>query len=157
MKINESREAIIYGRVSTGGQETYSPDTQITVATKKLKENGYHPTKIIMPTRSSLSLWDCKEFQDLIDEVNTHKYGAICFYHIDRTNAEYWQYAFLTHWIKAAGMRRFACISPPLDNSEENAAMSELYEHIQISGKKEAVKRTRKSVTDAQEHPLKHY
>ena len=148
MKFSESTEAIIYGRVSDPKQETYSPDNQISVATKKLEENGYHPTKIIMPTRSSLSLWDCKEFQELIDEVNTHKYGAICFYHIDRTNAEYWQYAFLMHWVKAAGMRRFSCISAPMDDSEENAAMAELFEHIQISGKKDQVKRTRQSVTD---------
>jgi hypothetical protein len=156
MEFNESREAISWVRVSDPKQIQYSPALQTAENEKEAERNGYHVTKTIAVTYSCLALGTCKEFFELIAEIQTGKYGALIVYHHDRITAENWEYAYLMHFVRDARMRRFAVLPPQFDDSPENADRNEIIEHMFQNGKKQDTKSKRDRIKNSIHDNMKH-
>jgi hypothetical protein len=110
------KPAAILARVSTVGQRELSLESQVDRAMTKLRSLGYEvpPNRIIKVDWTSLSLFDCPEFQMLRGWVVGKEIGALGILDRDRLNAQGLQRLIFLSECKNAEVQLVICQGPPI-------------------------------------------
>lgn len=140
------KPAAILARVSTVGQKELSLDTQVDRALGKLKGLGHEvpPNRIIKVDWTSLSLFDCPEFQMLRRWVLSKEIAALGILDRDRLNAQGLQRLTFLAECKDAGVELVICQGPPIMDEPEG----QLVELALALGKERQVRRAGQGARD---------
>ncbi len=138
--------AAIWARVSTPGQAEPSLDSQVTRARAKLENAGYvvPAERILAVDWSSLDLFSCPDFQNLLRWIRHREIKALGILDRDRLTAEGIQRLIFLSDCKEAGIELIICQGPPILDEDEG----QLIELALALGKKRSVLRARQGSKD---------
>jgi site-specific DNA recombinase len=136
--------AAIWARVSTQGQAETSLPAQISRCKTKLEEAGYSLTHTLSADWSSLDLFSCPEFQQLLNLIRNHKIKAIAILDRDRLEAQGLQRLIFMSECKEAGIKLEICQGPPVLDEPEG----QIIELVLAIGKERSVIRARQGSKD---------
>jgi len=136
--------AAIWARVSTHDQAETSLPTQISRCRIKLEEGGYSLTHTLSVDWSSLDLFSCPEFQQLLNLIRNRKVEAVAILDRDRLEARGLQRLIFMSECKEAGVKLEICQGPPILDEPEG----QLIELALAIGKERSVIRARQGSRD---------
>lgn len=136
--------AAIWARVSTSGQTETSLPSQVSRCKEKVQEAGYAVIHIFQVEWTSLDLYSCPEFQQLLSLVRNREVQALAVLDRDRLEAKGLQRLIFLSELKEAGIELILCQGPPIVDGPEGM----IVELALALGKERQVVRARQGSKD---------
>ncbi len=141
---NAGKPAAVWARVSTNSQAETSLPSQISRCREKLEQFGYSVIHIFQVDWTSMDLFSCREFQQLINLIKGHEIEALGVYDRDRLDAKGLQRLIFLSECKDAGIEIFICHGSPIIDGPEG----QIVELALAIGKERQVLRARQGSKD---------
>jgi len=138
------KRAAVWARVSTHDQAETSLPSQISRCKEKLESSGYAVTHTFAVDWSSLDLFSCPEFQQLLSLIKNKEIDALGVFDRDRLEAKGLQRLTFLSECKDAGVQLILCQGPPILDEPEG----QLVELALAIGKERQVLRARQGSRD---------
>ena len=116
---NAVKPAAVWARVSTNSQAETSLPSQISRCREKLEQAGYSVIRIFQVDWTSMDLFSCPEFQQLINLMKNHEIEALAVYDRDRLDAKGLQRLIFLSECKDAGIEIVICNGAPIIDGPE--------------------------------------
>lgn len=141
---NQSNPAVIFARVSTHAQSETSLPSQVGRCQELLERESYSVIEILQADWSSMDLWACPEFQQLLRMVRSRQVRAVCVFDRDRLQANGLQRLVFLDELKECDVRLLVVQGPAMLEGSEG----QIVELALALGKEKQVLRARQGSRD---------
>lgn len=138
------KPAAIWARVSTLDQAETSLPGQVSRCKEKLELAGYSAIQTFQVDWSSMDLYNCPEFQELMGLIRNKEIKALAVYDRDRLQAKGLQRLVFLADMEENGVELIVCYGPPILEGPEG----QITEMVLAVGKERQVLRARQGAKD---------
>lgn len=120
-----SKQALVYCRVSTKGQEEdgTSLESQEAACVRHAESLGYVVGRVTREVYSGAELWDRPKLAQDRADVKASQFGALVFYSLDRLSRDPVHLALIAEECERADCE-MVCVTEPIDKSDEGALVT---------------------------------